>query len=34
MRLVLIMLNIFFTYAVALASAYGILKLSFGVFGV
>ena len=34
MRIILIMLNIFFTYAVALASAYGILKLSFGVFGV
>ena len=34
MRIVCIMLNIFFTYAVALASAYGILKLSFGVFGV
>jgi succinate dehydrogenase / fumarate reductase membrane anchor subunit len=34
MRLILIMLNTFFTLAVALASAYGILKLSFGVFGV
>ena len=33
-RLILIMLNTFFTFAVALASAYGILKLSFGVFGV
>jgi succinate dehydrogenase / fumarate reductase membrane anchor subunit len=33
-RLILIMLNTFFTLAVALASAYGILKLSFGVFGV
>ena len=33
-RLALIMLNTFFTLAVALASAYGILKLSFGVFGV
>jgi succinate dehydrogenase / fumarate reductase membrane anchor subunit len=34
MRLILIMLNTFFTLAVALASAYGLLKLSFGVFGV
>jgi succinate dehydrogenase / fumarate reductase membrane anchor subunit len=34
MRLILVMLNTFFTFAVALASAYGILKLSFGVFGV
>ena len=33
-RLILIMANTFFTLAVALASAYGILKLSFGVFGV
>jgi len=33
-RLILIMLNTFFTLAVALASAYGILRLSFGVFGV
>ena len=33
-RLILVMLNTFFTLAVALASAYGILKLSFGVFGV
>jgi succinate dehydrogenase / fumarate reductase, membrane anchor subunit len=33
-RLVLVMLNTFFTLAVALASAYGILRLSFGVFGV
>lgn len=33
-RLAMIMLNTFFTLAVALASAYGILKLSFGVFGV
>jgi succinate dehydrogenase / fumarate reductase membrane anchor subunit len=30
-KLVLIMANAFFTIAVALASAYGILKLSFGV---
>jgi succinate dehydrogenase / fumarate reductase membrane anchor subunit len=34
MRLILLMANTFFTFAVALASAYGILKLSFGVFGV
>jgi succinate dehydrogenase / fumarate reductase membrane anchor subunit len=34
MRLILIMLNTFFTLAVAAASIYGILKLSFGVFGV
>jgi succinate dehydrogenase / fumarate reductase membrane anchor subunit len=34
LRLVMIMLNTFFTLAVALASAYGVLKLSFGVFGV
>jgi succinate dehydrogenase / fumarate reductase membrane anchor subunit len=33
-RLILLMLNTFFSLAVALASAYGILKLSFGVFGV
>ncbi|HLH97448.1 MAG TPA: succinate dehydrogenase, hydrophobic membrane anchor protein [Xanthobacteraceae bacterium] len=33
-RMILIMANIFFSFAVALASAYGILKLSFGVFGV
>jgi succinate dehydrogenase / fumarate reductase membrane anchor subunit len=33
-RLILQMLNTFFTLAVALASSYGILKLSFGVFGV
>ena len=33
-KVVLLMLNTFFTFAVALASAYGILKLSFGVFGV
>jgi succinate dehydrogenase / fumarate reductase membrane anchor subunit len=33
-RLILLMANTFFTLAVALASAYGILKLSFGVFGV
>jgi succinate dehydrogenase / fumarate reductase, membrane anchor subunit len=33
-RLILVMLNTFFTLAVALASAYGILRLSFGVFGV
>jgi succinate dehydrogenase / fumarate reductase membrane anchor subunit len=32
-RLILLMLNTFFTLAVALASAYAILKLSFGVFG-
>jgi succinate dehydrogenase / fumarate reductase membrane anchor subunit len=30
-KLVLVMANTFFTVAVALASAYGILKLSFGV---
>lgn len=30
-KLILIMANAFFTIAVALASAYGILKLSFGV---
>jgi succinate dehydrogenase / fumarate reductase membrane anchor subunit len=33
-KLILLMLNTFFSLAVALASAYGILKLSFGVFGV
>jgi succinate dehydrogenase / fumarate reductase membrane anchor subunit len=33
-RLILLMANTFFAFAVALASAYGILKLSFGVFGV
>ena len=33
-KLILLMANTFFTFAVALASAYGILKLSFGVFGV
>ena len=33
-RLILLMANTFFTLAVALASAYGVLKLSFGVFGV
>ncbi|HWF96322.1 MAG TPA: succinate dehydrogenase, hydrophobic membrane anchor protein [Xanthobacteraceae bacterium] len=33
-RLILLMANTFFSLAVALASAYGILKLSFGVFGV
>jgi succinate dehydrogenase / fumarate reductase membrane anchor subunit len=33
-RLILLMLNTFFVIAVGLASAYGILKLSFGVFGV
>jgi succinate dehydrogenase / fumarate reductase membrane anchor subunit len=33
-RLILLMANTFFVLAVALASAYGILKLSFGVFGV
>jgi succinate dehydrogenase / fumarate reductase, membrane anchor subunit len=33
-RLILLMLNTFFAIAVGLASAYGILKLSFGVFGV
>ncbi len=34
MRLILLMVNTFFSLAVALASAYGVLKLSFGVFGV
>jgi succinate dehydrogenase / fumarate reductase membrane anchor subunit len=33
-RLILLMANTFFSLAVALASAYGILKLSFGVFRV
>ena len=33
-RLILLMLNTFFSLAVALASAYGVIKLSFGVFGV
>jgi succinate dehydrogenase / fumarate reductase membrane anchor subunit len=33
-KFILLMLNTFFCFAVALASAYGILKLSFGVFGV
>jgi succinate dehydrogenase / fumarate reductase, membrane anchor subunit len=33
-RMILLMANTFFTFAVALASAYGVLKLSFGVFGV
>lgn len=33
-RVILLMGNTFFTLAVALASAYGILRLSFGVFGV
>jgi succinate dehydrogenase / fumarate reductase membrane anchor subunit len=33
-KVILLMLNTFFSFAVALASAYGILKLSFGVFGV
>lgn len=33
-RMILIMANTFFSIAVALASVYGILKLSFGVFGV
>jgi succinate dehydrogenase membrane anchor subunit len=33
-RLILLMANTFFALTVALASAYGILKLSFGVFGV
>jgi succinate dehydrogenase / fumarate reductase membrane anchor subunit len=34
MRVILLMGNTFFTLAVALAAAYGILRLSFGVFGV
>jgi succinate dehydrogenase / fumarate reductase, membrane anchor subunit len=33
-KLILVMANTFFPLAVGLASAYGILKLSFGVFGV
>jgi succinate dehydrogenase / fumarate reductase membrane anchor subunit len=33
-RVILLMANTFFCFAVALASAYGVLKLSFGVFGV
>jgi succinate dehydrogenase / fumarate reductase membrane anchor subunit len=33
-RLILLILNIFFPIAVALASAYAVFKLSFGVFGV
>jgi succinate dehydrogenase / fumarate reductase membrane anchor subunit len=33
-KVILLMLNTFFAFAVALATAYGILKLSFGVFGV
>ena len=33
-KLILLMANTFFSLTVALASAYGILKLSFGVFGV
>jgi succinate dehydrogenase / fumarate reductase membrane anchor subunit len=33
-RLILMMLNTFFPIAVALASAYAVFKLSFGVFGV
>jgi succinate dehydrogenase / fumarate reductase membrane anchor subunit len=33
-KLILLMLNTFFAFAVALATAYGILKLSSGVFGV
>jgi succinate dehydrogenase / fumarate reductase membrane anchor subunit len=33
-RLILMMLNTFFPVAVALASAYAVFKLSFGVFGV
>jgi succinate dehydrogenase / fumarate reductase, membrane anchor subunit len=34
MRVILLMGNTFFTLVVALAAAYGILRLSFGVFGV
>jgi len=34
MRVILLMGNTFFTLAVALAAAYGVLRLSFGVFGV
>ena len=33
-RVILLMANTFFTLCVALAAAYGILRLSFGVFGV
>jgi succinate dehydrogenase / fumarate reductase membrane anchor subunit len=33
LKMLLLMLNTFFTVAVGLASAYGLLKLSFGVFG-
>ncbi len=33
-RVILLMANMFYTLAVALAAAYGILRLSFGVFGV
>jgi len=33
-KLALLMLNTFFAFAVALASAYAVFKLSFGVFGV
>jgi succinate dehydrogenase / fumarate reductase, membrane anchor subunit len=33
-RIILVIANTFFAFAVGLASAYGILKLSFGVFGV
>jgi succinate dehydrogenase / fumarate reductase membrane anchor subunit len=33
-KLTLVVTNTFFTFAVGLASAYGVLKLSFGVFGV
>jgi succinate dehydrogenase / fumarate reductase membrane anchor subunit len=32
-KLTLVVINTFFTFAVGLASAYGVLKLSFGVFG-
>jgi succinate dehydrogenase / fumarate reductase membrane anchor subunit len=33
LKMLLLMLNTFFTIAVGLASAYGLFKLSFGVFG-
>ena len=33
-KLILVMLNTFFAFAVALAAAYAVFKLSFGVFGV
>jgi succinate dehydrogenase / fumarate reductase membrane anchor subunit len=33
-KFILVMLNTFFAFAVALASAYAVFKLSFGVFGV